>query len=359
MAGKSYTLAELAKLTTSKLVGDAHASITNVADLENASEGDASFFKKMDYGQVDRYEQLLRKTRAGVVFVPPETQLESGRNYLLNEDPSRAFQQVLEAINGKQELSGFTGVHSTAVVHPTAKIGKQVTIGPHAVIDQGVILGDRTFVGAGTYIGPGTVVGQDCVLHPRVTIRERCTLGNHVSVQPGAVIGSCGFGYTTDKTGRHTKLNQVGGVLIEDDVEIGANTTIDRSRFKETVIGRGSKIDNLVQIGHGVKLGQDNMIVSQTGIAGSTETGRCVVMAGQCGISGHIKLSDGVILSARSGVDKSLPAGKYGGAPVMPMGEYNRVSVFTRNIEKYVKQLKALENRLNKLEGNHDSGLKP
>jgi UDP-3-O-[3-hydroxymyristoyl] glucosamine N-acyltransferase len=176
-------------------------------------------------------------------------------------------------------------------------------------------------------------------------------IGNRVILQPGVVIGSCGFGYTTDKQGRHAKLNQVGGVHIEDDVEIGANTTIDRSRFKMTIVRRGTKIDNLVQIGHGSIIGSDNMIVAQAGIAGSVETGSHVVLAGQCGIAGHVKLGKGVIMIAKSGVDKSLPeGGKYGGAPAVPLAEHNRTQVYLRNIEKYIKQLKALEARMDKLE---------
>ena len=243
------------------------------------------------------------------------------------------------------------GIHPTAVIHPSAKIGSDVLIGPYAVIDKETTVGDRTQVGAGCFIGPYTHIGEDCLLHAHVTVREKCFIGNRVIIQPGAVIGSCGFGYTTDKQGKHAKLNQVGGVKIEDDVEIGANTAIDRSRFKMTVIGRGTKIDNLVQIGHGASIGPDNLIVAQVGIAGSVETGRHVVLAGQCGLSGHTKLGNGVIVTAQSGVSKSLPAGgKYGGSPTMPLAEHQRVEVHLRNIEKYVKQIKSHEARLAKLE---------
>lgn len=352
MAKKIFTLTELAELTKSKLIGNPSHTITNVADLESAGEEDASFLNKLQYGQSSRYDKAMRQSAAGVIFVHPETALEEGRNYLLNEDPSRAFQITLEAINGtSSELTGFAGIHPTAVIHPSSKIGKDVVIGPYTVVDKDVHIGDRTQIGAGCFIGPYCTLGTDCTLHAHVTVREKCQIGNRVILQPGAVIGSCGFGYTTDKQGHHTKLNQVGIVKIEDDVEIGANTTIDRSRFKATVIGRGTKIDNLVQIGHGSVIGPDNMIVAQTGIAGSVETGRHVVLAGQCGIAGHIKLGNGVILTAKSGVDKSLPtAGKYGGAPTLPLAEHNRMQVHLRNIENYVKQIKALEARLSKLE---------
>lgn len=185
---------------------------------------------------------------------------------------------------------------------------------------------------------------------PRVTIRENCILGERVIIQPGAVIGSCGFGYTTDKQGRHTKLNQIGNVILEDDVEVGANTTIDRSRFKSTRISQGTKVDNLVQIGHGAQLGAHNIIVAQTGISGSSKTGRYVVMGGQCGLTGHLELADGVMLTARTGVDKSLPTGKYGGAPCLPLAEHNRISVHVRNLAKTLERIKALEARLQLLE---------
>lgn len=352
MSSKVFTLAELAELTQSKLVGNPSHQIFNVSDLDSATSEDASFLNKLPFGQTNRYEQAMRKTTAGVIFIHPEMTLTEGRNYLLNEDPSRAFQVTLEAFNGASpELTGFVGIHPTAILHPTCKIGNGVQIGPYAVIDKEVKIGDRTIVSSHCYVGPFTVIGEDCLLHPHVTLREKCILGNRVILQPGAVIGSCGFGYTTDKQGRHAKLNQVGAVHIEDDVEIGANTTIDRSRFKMTVVRRGTKIDNLVQIGHGAKIGTDNMIVAQTGIAGSAETGRHVVLAGQCGVAGHIKLGDQVIVTAKAGVDKSLPeAGKYGGSPAIPLGEHHRTHVYLKNIEKYIEQIKALSARLSLIE---------
>jgi len=349
--GRLYTLAELAKLTSSRLVGDPTYTIENVADLESATSRDASFLNKLPFGQTSRYEQLMRKSSAGVIFIAPDVGQLEARNYLIHEDPSRAFQTALEAFHqNSNTLTGFEGIHSTAVIHPTAKIGKDVHIGPHAVIDQNVTLGDRVHIGAGTFIGPHVHIGADSVIHPRVTIRENCILKERVVIQPGAVIGSCGFGYTTDKQGRHTKLNQVGNVILEEDVEVGANTTIDRSRFKSTRIARGTKVDNLVQIGHGAQLGEHNIIVAQTGISGSSKTGRHVIMGGQCGLTGHLELADGVILTARTGVDKSLPAGKYGGAPCLPLSEHNRISVHVRNLAKTLERIKSLEARLQKIE---------
>ena len=222
-------------------------------------------------------------------------------------------------------------------IHPTARIGKDVQIGPNSVIDQGAIIGDHTVISACVSIGAGVVVGTHCHIHSNVTVREKCAIGSRVILQPGAVIGSCGFGYTTDAKGRHTKLEQLGTVIIEDDVEIGANTTIDRARFKATRIGRGTKIDNLVQIGHNVHIGQDNIIVSQTGIAGSAKTGKNVVFGGQAGVVGHLEIADYVMIATRGGVSKSiLEPGKYAGSPVMGLSEYNRQQVQLRKITTYV-----------------------
>jgi UDP-3-O-[3-hydroxymyristoyl] glucosamine N-acyltransferase len=347
MHSKSFTLAELAELTHSKLIGDPSHVIKSVADLESAEAEDASFLAKPLFGQAERYEKAMLKSAAGVIFVHSETKIPEGRNFLINEDPSRAFQETLERFNGSlPDFTGFEGIHPTAVIHPSATVGLHTKIAPLVVVDKEAVIGPRTIIGSGCYIGPGVVIGEDCILHPHVTIRERCKVGDRVILQPGVVVGSCGFGYTTSQKGKHSKLNQVSHVVIEDDVEIGANTTIDRGRFKPTKIGKGTKIDNLVQIGHAAVIGPDNLIVAQTGIAGSAKTGRNVVLAGQCGVTGHVTLSDGVVLSAQSGADKSLPAGKYGGSPAMPMSKNNRTLVHIRNIEKYVKRIEALEKKL-------------
>lgn len=190
-----------------------------------------------------------------------------------------------------------------------------------------------------------------------MTVRELCIIGNRVILQPGVVVGSCGFGYITDKQGRHTKLNQLGNVIIEDDVEIGANTTIDRSRFKNTEIRRGTKIDNLVQIGHGVILGEDNIIVAQTGIAGSSKLGKNVILAGHVAVAGHLQICDRVVVAGCSGVTKSITeAGKYGGVPAVPLQEYNRNAVYLRNIEASIQKIKELESRLQALEASNIEG---
>lgn len=347
MSKKKFSLQELAILTESTLIGDPEYCISNVESLELATPSDASFLAN------PRYEKAMLKSKAGVIFVTPSAGLPPQRNFLINSDPSRAFQQTAEAFYGTgNELSGFEGIHPTAVIHPTALLGKDCIVGPHAVIDKNVSIGDSTTISAGCYIGPQVKIGHFCLLHPKVIIREQCTIGDRVVLQPGVVIGACGFGYLTDKEGRHTKLNQLGSVIIGDDVEIGANTTVDRSRFKNTTIGRGTKIDNLVQIGHGVTIGEDNIIVAQTGIAGSTKTGRNVTIGGQVAIAGHLQISDRVMIAGRSGVTKSLmePGVIYAGIPARPRGEHNRTTVYLQNIEQFIKRISSLDARVNQLE---------
>lgn len=345
---KTFRLDDIAALTKSQLVGDPNHEISGVADLERASSKEASFLEN------PRYEQAMLQSKAGVIFINPNTRLAEEHNFLINENPSMAFQLLIEAFFvEKGKLTGFEEIHPTAVIHPTSKLGLNVKIGPHVVIDKDTIIGANTFIGSGTYIGPSVSIGEDCIIHPRVVIRECCLIGNRVLLQPGVVIGSCGFGYITDKQGVHIKLSQLGTVEVEDDVEVGANTTIDRSRFETTIIKKGTKIDNLVQIGHNVSVGPYNIIVAQSGIAGSTKTGRHVVIGGQVAVAGHLKIGDGVMLAGRSGVTKSISKpGKYAGVPAQPLEESNRNGVFLNNIEKYfLKPLKALEEQIKQLSG--------
>ena len=277
-------------------------------------------------------------SEAGAIIISREQKILPGKNLLIVDNPSTAFQQVAELFIERKPFTHFSGIHHTAVIHPTATIHPSATISPYVVIDGGASIGANSFVGAFTYIGRDSKIGNDCMIYPSVTIREECTIGDKVVMQPGTVIGGCGFGFTTDSAGTHTKLAQIGTVTIEDDVEIGSNTTIDRARFQATKIGKGSKIDNLVLIAHGAVIGKHNLIVGQVGIAGSTETGNHVVVAGQSGLAGHIKLCDNVIITGRSGVSKSITKpGTYRGVPAIPLDKYNRMAVYLQNIEKIVQ----------------------
>jgi len=338
----SFTLERLARLTGALLKGDGSHLITGIEDLDSANPSQAAFLEN------PRYERQMKNSQAGVVFIHPTVSCIEGRNYLVTETPSLAFQKVIELFL-KPALSGFEGIHPSAVIHSESELGENVTVGPCAVIDRKSRIGRGSHIGAGCFVGAEVTIGEDCLLHPKSVVRERSVLGNRVILQPGAIVGSCGYGYHTDKKGHHSPLKQLGNVVIEDDVEIGANTTIDRARFKTTVIRKGSKIDNLVQIAHQVSIGEHNLIVSQTGIAGSSTTGNHVVLAGQVGIVGHISIADRVVLAARSAVIKSIEAGGvYSGAPALPIMEFNEQAVHIRNIGKLMKRVAALEQALSK-----------
>lgn len=334
-----YTLAELGAHSGAQLIGDPTTLISGVNTLDEATSTDASFLAN------SRYTEAMKTTKAGVICVTLQTPLLEGKNFLISLDPSRTFQQIVELLL-PITTSGFIGVHPSAVVHPSVILGSNVTIGPHAVIDRNVKIGSNTYIGPHVSIGFEVEIGEECQIQPNCTVRERCRLGNRVILQPGAVIGSCGFGYTPDKLGRHIKLEQLGIVIIEDDVEIGANTTIDRSRFKATIIRKGTKIDNLVQIAHNVEVGEHNIIAAQTGIAGSVKTGKYVMLGGQVGVVGHVELDDHVLIATRGGVSKSLKAGKYRGSPAIPISEYHRQEVHVRKLDEYIRRLKELEKKL-------------
>jgi UDP-3-O-[3-hydroxymyristoyl] glucosamine N-acyltransferase len=339
-----YTLSELASLTGSQLIGNHDTQIRGVENLESASENEATFLEN------PRYEKQHALSKAGAICMHASLRPLEGKNYLICKHPTLAFQKIIELFICLPQ-TGFSSIHASAIVHPEASIGERVIVGPCAVIDRGVKIGDDSCIGAGVFIGAETTIGASCTLHPNVTIREGCEIGNRVIIQPGAVIGSCGFGYFSNSQGQHISLKQLGKVILEEDVEIGANTTIDRARFKTTRICRGSKIDNLVQIAHQVEIGEDNLIVSQVGIAGSTKTGRNVVIGGQVGIAGHITITDGVILAARAAVSKSLgESGAYSGAPAAPIKVFNEQFVQVRSIGKWIKRLKELESKITFLE---------
>lgn len=341
---RSFSLQELAEILSAKLVGNPEHLIVGVNTLDEAVSEDLSFLSN------PRYFEAMKKSQAGAICIDPSSPIIEGKNYLICENPSAAFQLIAEKLLPHTDKSAFQGIHPTAVIHESVQIGADVTIGPHVTIDRGCIIGDRAKIFSNVSIGYDVHIGADTLIHPNCTIREGCRLGQRVILQPGAVIGSCGFGYTQDTQGRHVKLEQLGIVVLEDDVEIGANTTIDRSRFKKTIIRAGSKIDNLCQIAHNVEIGKHNVIAAQTGIAGSVKTGQYVMLGGQVGILGHVELEDMVMVGAQSGISKSLKPGKYRGSPALPILEYNRQEVRVRKLEEYAERLKSLEKRLQDLE---------
>jgi UDP-3-O-[3-hydroxymyristoyl] glucosamine N-acyltransferase len=345
MIGPEISLQEISTAIGATLVGEGNVLISGVADLEKALPSELSFYSN------PRYHQKMLQSSAGAIIVPPTCEREVAKNYLIHESPSEAFQTALLLFPQlKAPLSGFSGIHKTAIIHPSATIGVNVVIAPYAVIDQNVHIHDDSYIGAFVYIGSGSCIGKKTHIHAHAVIREGSILGDRVIIQPGAVIGSCGYGYVTDKIGQHHKLIHVGNVVLENDVEIGANTTIDRARFDATIVGEGTKIDNLVQIAHNVKLGKHNLIIAQVGIAGSAELGNHVVLGGKVAVNGHITICDKVRVTACSGISKSITSsGDYGGVPVQILSEYNRNTVYLRKIGEVFQRLAQLEQKVEPL----------
>jgi UDP-3-O-[3-hydroxymyristoyl] glucosamine N-acyltransferase len=328
------TLEEIQKLVGGDLIGDRSKSLTGAAGIDSAREDQITFLANT------RYRSHLLQSKAGAIILSKDEVPESGKNYLIVSNPTAAFQIVIEAFYKQKKRVKPSGIHPTASIDPTVSLGKEVVIGPNVVIESGSQIGDRTCLDGNVFIGRDVKIGIDCHIYPNAVVREECILGNRVILQPGVVIGSCGYGYYTDNSGKHIKLNQIGIVEILDDVEIGANSTIDRARFDKTIIGEGTKVDNLVQIGHNVEIGKHCLIVAQVGIAGSAKLGNHVILGGKVGVTGHIELKDNVMVGAYSAVSKSLEAGQYIGIPAEPATTYLRTMAVLRQLSKAHKQLR-------------------
>lgn len=334
----TLTLQEIAKLSSGELIGDPNQEITGAASLAEALPGEVSFYSDPRYGP------LLRKTRASALFVLPDFSDAISIAQIRVANPAKAFEQVVIKF-GPKPFTYPPGIHPTAIVDPRAKVGSRVSIQPNVVIEAEVKIGDGTVIGAGTFVGRESSIGNSCLIYPRVTIRERIRIGSKVIIHSGAVIGADGFGFEFID-GQHRKISQLGIVQIDDDVEIGANTTIDRARFGRTWIQEGVKIDNLVQVAHNVVIGKHSVIAAQTGISGSTRVGEQVQMGGQVGIVGHVTIADRAMIGAQSGVSRDVPGGTWFGYPAMPMDETKRQIVWIRRLGKLFERVKAIEKKL-------------
>jgi UDP-3-O-[3-hydroxymyristoyl] glucosamine N-acyltransferase len=334
----TLTLQEIAKLCGGELNGDPACRVRGAASLDEAVEGEIAFYNN------PKYMPRLRKTRASAVFVPSDFSEETPAAQIRVADPSKAFEQVVLKL-APRPFAFVPGIHATAVVDPSAKLAARASIQPHVVIEAGATIGDETVIGAGSYIGHETKIGSSCMIYPNVTIRERTIIGSRVIIHSGAVIGADGFGFEFVE-GRYQKIQQIGIVQIDDDVEIGANATIDRARFGRTWIQEGVKIDNLVQIAHNVTIGKNSIIAAQTGISGSTRVGRKVMMAGQVGVIGHLTIEDNTVIAAQSGISKDLPGGAWFGSPAVPLPEAKRQIAWIHRLGKLFDRVKALEKKL-------------
>ncbi len=341
------TIQEIMDLTGASLVqGGMDQVVTGVASLDEAGSEEVSFLGN------EKYFQDFLGTGAGVVFVPGGLpQRPDGPVLLEIENPSYAFAAVVKVLAKRQRTVEY-GVHAGAFVADDVVMNRdKVSVKPGSVIESGCVIGDGCEISSGVVICEGSRVGEDCLFYPNVTVREHSQIGDRVILQPGCVIGSDGYGYEL-VDGRHVKVDQVGVVVLEDDVEIGANTAIDRARFGKTVIGEGTKVDNLVQIAHNVQTEKHCLLVSQSGLAGSSKLGNYVTVAAQAGVGGHIKVGDKAILAGRAGATKSLEGGMvYSGFPARPMREESRKQGALSKLPKLIKDVRALQDKVEELEG--------
>ena len=340
------TAADIAQsLAGTLLAGSPETPVSGVASLAEAEPGTVAFFGH------PKYLAALRRSRASVVLVPTEFPVAAVPltcALVAVANPSAAFAQLVERF-APPPVPVVPGVAGSALVGQGVRLGSDVSVGPYAVIEDGVQIGDRVVIGAHVFIGAGTTVGDDTRIYPHVTIRERCRLGRRIILHPGVVIGGDGFGFET-REGRHVKVPQIGVVQIDDDVEIGANSTVDRARFGRTHIGEGTKIDNLVQIAHNVVIGPHCLVCAQAGISGSTRLGRHVTIAGQVGIVGHVEIGDEAILAAKAGISSSVaPKVVMWGYPAEPLNEAKQSFARVRRLPKLMERVKKLEAELQAL----------
>lgn len=331
------TAKELAAMLQAEVVGNDDLVLHGVAKIEDATEAEVSFVAN------PAYKKYLDTCEAGAVIVSEVPEAKRA-TYLVTEDPYRAFLAALNYFHPAVPRP-HTGVHPSAVVGENVTLGKDVVIGPNCVVEDGVVIGDNTIIRAMVFIGRNTKIGNDCFFHSRVSVRENCVVGNRVILQDGAVIGSDGFGFAPGQEG-YAKIPQVGNVVLEDDVEIGANATIDRATMGKTIIHRGVKLDNLVQIAHNVEVGEDTVMAAQVGVAGSAKVGKRSMFGGQVGVAGHIRLSDQVIVAAQSGVHKDPGEGKIvGGYPAREIRVWQRLEAALGHLPDLLKRVRQLEKK--------------
>jgi UDP-3-O-[3-hydroxymyristoyl] glucosamine N-acyltransferase len=337
-------LRELAERLHCRLEGPpGDVEIVRVAGIDQAQPGDLTFLSN------PRYHPLLSRTRASVVILATADESAAPCAVLRSDNPHLSFAQALQLF--RQPVAPAAGVDRLSSIAPDATLGPDVSIGPFVTIGAGATVGARTVVYPNVVVGPHARIGEDCIVHSHVSVREGVVVGDRVVLHDGAVIGSDGFGFVRQADGSHFKIPQLADVVIEDDVEIGANTTIDRPSVGETRIGAGAKIDNLVQIAHGVSVGRHALLAAQVGVAGSVTIEEGVVLAGQVGVSGHLRIGKGVIATAQTGIPNSVEAGEFiSGYPAIPNREWLKSSAVFRQLPALKKRLRALEARIAELE---------
>jgi UDP-3-O-[3-hydroxymyristoyl] glucosamine N-acyltransferase len=338
---KKISLGQLAKAVGGELVGDGGAAVEDIRDIEEAQKGSLVFV----FGK--KSQSLLEKTKASAAIVP--LAIEKAIIPIIRcKNPNLAFKKAAELILSLR-IPRLNGIHKTASVGANVKLGKNVALGAYACLEDGAEIGDGTVIYAHCYIGHSTRIGKSSVIYPNVTVRENVRIGDRVIIHSGCVIGSDGFGYEQTGAG-HEKIPQIGDVIIEDDVELGACVTVDRAKIAHTRIGRGTKIDNLVQVAHNVSIGKNCIIISQTGVSGSVKIGNNAMISGQVGIVDHVDIGDNVIIAAQSGISKSVPPDTIMlGSPAKPIQKTKKIWALWDKLPEIYQRLKAVEKKINSL----------
>lgn len=334
--GNELLLSDLAARIGARLVGRGDATVRGIAPIEEAGPEQVTFLAN------PRYLRFARESRAAAIIAKVPVEGASAA-FLLTDNPYFAFARAVEAFHPAQRPPA--GISPLACIDPSARLGAEVTVSPFAVVGEEASIGDRTVLHPGVCVGKGAAVGDDCILYPRVVLYHGVRIGSRVILHAGCVVGSDGFGFAPAGSG-YRKIPQIGTVEIGDDVEIGANTAIDRAALGVTRIARGSKLDNLVQVGHNVVIGEDTVIAAQAGIAGSCRIGRRVMIGGQAGLAGHLEIDDGIMLGAKSGVPDSLRAGEsraWSGIPAMPHPTWLRMAKLIPRLPELFRRVKRLE----------------
>jgi UDP-3-O-[3-hydroxymyristoyl] glucosamine N-acyltransferase len=336
-------LGDIAKLLCCQIIGDSEIEITGMATIEYAQAGQLTFLSNKKYS---RYAQ---QTKASAIITDNEATLPEGKSGLISPNPYLTFAEALSLFHEPVELT--KGIHPQASVSSTATIGEDVTIGPFTVIGERAKIGNNATILSHCAIYPEAEIGDRAFIHSHCVVRERCRIGSRVTLQNNVVIGSDGFGYAKRGDNSWYKIPQTGIVLIEDDVEIGSGSVIDRATIGATVVGKGTKIDNLVQIGHGSTVGQNTLLCAQVGLAGSTQVGNEVILGGQVGAAGHLKIGDGVVATAQTGIPNSVEPDKViSGYPAIDNRNWLKSSAIFAQLPQWQKEIRSLRDRLGKLE---------
>jgi UDP-3-O-[3-hydroxymyristoyl] glucosamine N-acyltransferase len=339
---------ELSTKLNCEFLGDSETSITSVAPIENAQPGDLTFLSNR------KYRRYLATTGASAIILENAEDAPEGKAAIISPAPYLTFAEAMNLLY--PPLTIEKGIHPSAIVSPSVKIGENASIGPYSVIGDDVIIGDNVSILAHCAIYQRVQIGDDVLIHSHCVIREGCRLGDRVILQNNVVVGGDGFGYAKRQDNSWLKIQQAGAVIIEDDVEIGAGAAIDRATIGSTVISKGTKIDNLVQIGHGSFVGQNTLLCAQVGLAGSTRVGNEVILSGQVGAAGHLEIGDRVIATAQTGIPNSVEAGKIiSGYPAIDNRDWLKSSAIFAQLPKLQREIRELKARLAKLEDQQGS----